>query len=55
MLSFRPSRVFAVTLLAALLGALLPVHAAHAENRTVQEAGWTGASRRRSRATSPGP
>ncbi|MEW2552449.1 HtaA domain-containing protein [Streptomyces zhihengii] len=36
MLSFRPSRAFAVTLLAALLGALLPVHAAHAENRTVQ-------------------
>ncbi|MEU1278920.1 HtaA domain-containing protein [Streptomyces sp. NPDC005805] len=36
MLPFRPARAFAVALLAALLGALLPATAAHAENRTVQ-------------------
>lgn len=36
MLPFRPAHAFAVALLAALLGALLPATAAHAENRTVQ-------------------
>ncbi|UUN26572.1 HtaA domain-containing protein [Streptomyces sp. FIT100] len=36
MLPFRPVRAFAVMLLAALAGALLPVTAAHAESRTVQ-------------------
>ncbi|MGW4205538.1 HtaA domain-containing protein [Streptomyces sp. NPDC004726] len=33
---FRPARAFAVALLAALLGALLPAGAAHAAERTVQ-------------------
>lgn len=33
---FRPSRALAVALLAAVLAALLPATAAHAENRTVQ-------------------
>ncbi|UNM14763.1 HtaA domain-containing protein [Streptomyces formicae] len=36
MLPFRPVRAFAVMLLAALAGALLPATAAHAESRTVQ-------------------
>ncbi|MCM2390999.1 HtaA domain-containing protein [Streptomyces albipurpureus] len=34
--SFRPARAFAVAILAALLGALLPAGAAHAADRTVQ-------------------
>ncbi|MFI1012527.1 HtaA domain-containing protein [Streptomyces sp. NPDC020965] len=36
MLPFRPARAFAVALLAAVLGALLPAGAAHAAERTVQ-------------------
>lgn len=50
-MSARPVRAFAVTLLAALLGALLPAAAAHAG--TVQGVGSTGVSNRLSRVMSP--